>query len=96
MKKGYKKTREMGFLFSINGYLIFRCLNSIINRTHVRYMRGDVIMSRTISHVDLNNFYTSVECLYRPEIRDKAVIVCGDIEARHGIVLAYRAPINAI
>ncbi|MDU2064733.1 MAG: DNA polymerase IV [Sporomusaceae bacterium] len=45
-------------------------------------------MARTILHVDLNNFYASVECLYRPEIRDKPVIVCGDIEARHGIVLA--------
>lgn len=45
-------------------------------------------MSRTILHVDLNNFYASVECLYRPEIRDKPVIVCGDVEARHGIVLA--------
>lgn len=45
-------------------------------------------MKRTILHVDLNNFYASVECLYRPEIRKKPVIVCGDIEARHGIVLA--------
>ena len=45
-------------------------------------------MSRTILHVDLNNFYASVECLYNPKIRDKPVIVCGDIEARHGIVLA--------
>ena len=45
-------------------------------------------MSRTILHVDLNNFYASVECLYNPEIRDKPVIVCGDAEARHGIVLA--------
>lgn len=45
-------------------------------------------MSRTILHVDLNNFYASVECLYNPQIRDKPVIVCGDAEARHGIVLA--------
>lgn len=45
-------------------------------------------MSRTILHVDLNNFYASVECLYHPELRDKPVIVCGDAEARHGIVLA--------
>ncbi|GMB00521.1 DNA polymerase IV [Pelosinus sp. IPA-1] len=45
-------------------------------------------MNRTILHVDLNNFYASVECLYRPEIRNKPVIVCGDVEARHGIVLA--------
>ena len=45
-------------------------------------------MARTILHVDLNNFYASAECLYNPSIRDKPVIVCGDIEARHGIILA--------
>lgn len=45
-------------------------------------------MSRTILHVDINNFYAAVECIYRPEIRDKPVAVCGDAEARHGIVLA--------
>jgi len=45
-------------------------------------------LNRTILHVDLNNFYASVECLYKPEIRDKPVIVCGDAESRHGIVLA--------
>lgn len=49
-------------------------------------------MKRTILHVDLNNFYASVECLYRPDIRDKPVIVCGDAEARHGIVLAKNYP----
>ena len=37
---------------------------------------------------DMNNFYASVECLYHPEIRDKPVVVGGDPEARHGIVLA--------
>gem|GEM_PF-3163463 len=42
-------------------------------------------MSRTNLHVNLNDFYASVECLYRPEIRDKLVIVYDDIEARHGI-----------
>ncbi len=45
-------------------------------------------MSRTILHVDINNCYAAIECLYRPEIRDKPVAVCGDAEARHGIVLA--------
>jgi len=45
-------------------------------------------MNRTILHVDLNNFYASVECLYRPEIRDFPVAVGGDVDARHGIVLA--------
>lgn len=45
-------------------------------------------MGRTILHIDLNSFYASVECLYQPELRGKAVAVTGDIEARHGIVLA--------
>ncbi len=45
-------------------------------------------MQRVILHCDMNNFYASVECLYRPEIRDKPVIVCGDPNLRHGIVLA--------
>jgi DNA polymerase-4 len=51
-------------------------------------MGGEFIMRRTILHVDLNNYYASVECLYRPEIRNKPVIVCGDAKARHGIILA--------
>lgn len=45
-------------------------------------------MARTILHVDLNNFYASVECLYRPELRGLPVAVTGDAEARHGIILA--------
>ena len=44
-------------------------------------------MKRVILHSDLNSFYASVECLHRPEIRDKPVIVGGDPEERHGIVL---------
>ena len=42
---------------------------------------------RTRLHVDANSFYASCECLYRPSIREKPVAVCGDPEARHGIVL---------
>lgn len=53
-------------------------------------------MSRTILHVDLNNFYASVECMDRPEIRDKPVVVCGDVESRHGIVLAKNYPAKAL
>ena len=45
-------------------------------------------MERTILHVDLNNFYASVECLYRPELQGKPVAVSGDVENRHGIILA--------
>ena len=43
---------------------------------------------RSILHVDMNNFYASVECLYRPEIRGYPVAVAGDPENRHGIILA--------
>ena len=43
---------------------------------------------RSILHVDMNNFYASVECLYRPEIRSFPVAVAGDPLNRHGIILA--------
>ncbi len=46
------------------------------------------MVDRIILHSDMNNFYASVECLYHPELRNKPVIVCGDPELRHGIVLA--------
>lgn len=39
-------------------------------------------------HCDLNSFYASVEILYRPELKELPVAVCGEIEQRHGIVLA--------
>ncbi|CDZ24594.1 DNA polymerase IV [[Clostridium] cellulosi] len=44
-------------------------------------------MERVILHCDMNSFYASVECLYHPELRDKPVAVCGDVEQRHGIIL---------
>lgn len=47
---------------------------------------------RTILHVDLNNFYASVECLYNPSLRNKPVAVAGDPANRHGIILAKNMP----
>lgn len=45
-------------------------------------------MERTILHSDMNNFYASVEMMLNPNLRGKAVAVCGSTETRHGIVLA--------
>lgn len=43
---------------------------------------------RIILHCDLNNFFASVECLDRPDLKNKPVAVCGNVENRHGIILA--------
>lgn len=43
---------------------------------------------RAILHSDMNCFYASVETMLHPELRGKAVAVCGSTEDRHGIVLA--------
>lgn len=45
-------------------------------------------MDKTILHCDLNGFYASVECLFRPELIDVPMAVSGSVENRHGIVLA--------
>ncbi len=49
-------------------------------------------MERKILHCDLNNFYASVECLYRPDLAGVPVAVGGDADRRHGIVLAKNMP----
>ncbi len=45
-------------------------------------------MDRCILHCDCNSFYASVECVYRPELWQVPMAVCGDPANRHGIVLA--------
>jgi len=47
---------------------------------------------RSILHCDLNNFFASVECLYRPDLKDKPVAVGGSTKSRHGIILAKNMP----
>ncbi|MGM9682854.1 MAG: DNA polymerase thumb domain-containing protein [Eubacteriales bacterium] len=43
---------------------------------------------RAILHIDMNNFFASVECMLNPELKPFPVAVCGSQEERHGIVLA--------
>lgn len=52
-------------------------------------------MDRVILHCDLNSFFASVELLEHQDLREKPVAVCGDPEARHGIILAKNDPAKA-
>lgn len=45
-------------------------------------------MKKLILHLDLNNFYASVECKRNPSIAHLPVAVAGSPEKRHGVVLA--------
>ena len=45
-------------------------------------------MERVILHVDMNNFFASVECADKPALWMQPVAVAGDVQARHGIILA--------
>lgn len=45
-------------------------------------------MDKTILHCDLNGFFASVECLFRPELTKVPMAVAGNPENRHGIILA--------
>lgn len=47
---------------------------------------------RTILHCDCNAFFASVECLFRPELKNVPMAVCGDPESRRGVILAKNEP----
>ncbi len=44
-------------------------------------------MDRVILHIDANCFFASVETAYNPSLIGKPLAVCGDRDARHGIIL---------
>jgi len=50
--------------------------------------QGGNEMDRVILHCDMNGFYASVSSLFHPEYRGKPLAVGGDVEQRHGIILA--------
>ncbi len=45
-------------------------------------------MDRCILHIDINNCYASIEQKLNPELKGKAIAVCGSQEDRRGIILA--------
>ena len=46
------------------------------------------MVDRCVLHIDMNNFFATVECRGREDLVGKPVAVGGDAEARHGIILA--------
>jgi len=44
--------------------------------------------NKIIFHIDMNNFFASVECLLNPSLKNYAVAVAGDPNKRTGIILA--------
>lgn len=51
---------------------------------------------RHILHIDLNNFFASVACLYDSSLNDAPMVVGGDASKRHGIVLAKNEKAKAL
>ena len=45
-------------------------------------------MDRTILHIDVNNFFASIEIMLNPNLKGLPIAVCGSEDDRHGIVLA--------
>ena len=45
-------------------------------------------LDRVILHCDLNNFFASASLTQNPTLKGLPVAVCGDVEKRHGIILA--------
>ena len=70
----------------MTAFLIYKKRSLTFSHTTFRERKA-TDMSRTILHSDCNCFYASVELLHHPELRGRPVAVCGNPEARHGIIL---------
>lgn len=83
----YKTNRYSKHLFEPGNQV--KKVQVIENETDKRAKRGaELNRGRIIFHSDLNNFFASVECALCPDLRGHPVAVCGDVEERHGIILA--------
>jgi DNA polymerase-4 len=57
---------------------------------HSRPTKG-FAMKQPVLHVDMNNYYASVEEKHDPSLRNLPFAVCGDPEMRHSIVMSKNA-----
>lgn len=53
-------------------------------------------MDRVIFHVDMNNYFASVEELHSPHLRDVPMAICGSPESRRGIITAKNQKAKAL
>ena len=53
-------------------------------------------MDRTILHIDMNNFYASVEIHDNPSLAGLPVAVGGSEEARRGMIVAQNCAAKAV
>lgn len=62
--------------------------NPIYSNGSVGIMPKKSMPNNDILHCDLNNFYASCECLENSIYKNKPLVVCGNAQARKGVVLA--------
>lgn len=58
------------------------------NKFEHTFEKEGAAVENGILHVDMNNFYASVETLFAPQYANVPMAVAGDKESRHGIILA--------
>jgi len=69
--------------------ILYLTLSNICSIIELMNLLGSKNLNeRIIFHIDMNNFYASVECLLNPSIKNYAVAVAGDPNKRTGIILA--------
>lgn len=64
--------------------LVINCLNYTITDI----TKQGVFMERVILHSDMNSCYASIEAKLNPKLRGLPLAVAGNVENRHGIILA--------